>query len=700
MANLLLEIGTEEIPASYIEPALSGLKDKLTAALEENRLAGGDVSVAGTPRRLTIFIEEVPAAQKGTTIEALGPPERIAFDDEGHPTKAALGFARNQGIDVSQIQIRETKKGKYCFAVKEEAGQATMAVLPGILSSIIAGLSFPKSMHWRAKDFYFARPIQSLLALLDADVVEFEVNGVRTGRETAGHPFLAPGMLTLERADLEAYKNLLQEHFVVADIEERRSTIRDQIEALLAPHGAQLEELALLDEVTNLVELPNSVEGRFNESYLALPADVLEAAMMEHQRYFPVRDADGKLLARFVTVINRTEEYADGIREGNERVLSARLSDAQFFWQEDRKTSLAELAPGLKDVLYQEKLGSYLDRTNRLVAIASHVAEQLGLSPESREMTVRAAQFCKADLLTHMVGEFPKLQGIMGREYALADGEPKEVAHAIAEHYAPRSAEGALPETETGIALGLTEKLDSLAACFAAGLEPTGSQDPYALRRSAQGLIRIILERKLTLSLRSAVETAEQALPAQLRQPDLVSRVMDFLANRLYHTFLDRGYQYDIINAALASGFDDVLDLRQRVDSLTDLASLPEWSDLVTVVERTFNITKGTDISGDVDEALLEAEEEKKLWEVYCESADKVTAAIDRKQYHEASLNYARVFAAPVHDFFDKVFVNVEQQTIRENRLRLVKKINELYSSRIADLSKIVVAEQTEQSPA
>ena len=696
MPELLLEIGTEEIPAGYLAPAASALEPAVREVLKDARLEAGEANMLYTPRRITLFLVGLPEAQEDHSERVQGPSEKIAFDEDGNPTKAGQGFARGQGVDVADLEVRDTPNGPYVFAERKTQGRSTLDVLAEVLPQVVAKLPFPKSMHWEKTGFTFARPIRSILALLGDEVVSFEVAGVAAGRTIYGHPFLSPEAIEIERADLKTYRDALRDACVVVDVEERREMIRREIEILLADHGGSLTELELLDEVTNLVEYPHAVEGRFPEHYLEVPDEVVEAAMMEHQRYFPVRDVKHKLTNRFITVSNRSEKHADLIREGNERVLNARLADAEFFWREDRKQPLAAYCDQLAGVTFQEKLGSYADRTGRISELGGFIAGQLGCKRDVLKKVKRAAVLCKADLVTEMVGEFPSLQGIVGREYAKADGEDAEVADAIAEHYRPRSARDGEPKTELGRILALADKFDSLVGCFAAGLQPTGNQDPYALRRQTAGIVRIILGGELVLSLSAVLNRAKELLPKGLEATDdVVVGVLSFMQDRLYYFFVDVvGYSHDVIRATLKPGFDDLLDLSRRLASLDQLAGTHDWHKLVTAVERTHNITRDFTPTGDVDEKLLAEPQERDLYKLYADSRDRITQLIDEHQYSEVCDLYEATFAVPLHVFFEKVFVNVDDEAVRNNRLTLLKNINRLFADRVADLSQILIEDR------
>ena len=703
MTDLLFEIGAEEIPASYIDPALNQMKTLFAEQAKKHHLEMRSIYSTGTPRRLTLFVQGLPQKQESVTEEIQGPSAAVAFDKAGNPTKAGLGFAKSQGVDIKDLQIKKTLKGEYCFAMKKIEGHETLHVLPDLLPAIIRNISFPKSMKWKGSDLFFARPIRSLLALFGDQVVPIEINGIKADRFIFGHPFLSGKKIEISEADWELYKKLLKQEGVVVDMTERRETLRTKITQLMTPYGATIDDEELLDEVTNLVEYPNAIECCFDEEFLDIPADVIETSMKEHQRYFPIKKKKEKLLNKFIAVLNRNESNADTAIQGNERVLKARLSDARFFWKEDRKTPLIKRVEDLKNLAFLEKLGNYHDRTNRILKLSKYLSTQLTLPHEEIELVKRAAELCKADLLTQMVGEFPSLQGIMGRGYAEWDGEEKSVAIAIAEHYMPRFATDNIPTSRIGAIVGLADKFDTISSCFALDLIPTGSQDPYSLRRHTYGIIRIIEEHGFTLDIGEILYTALDLLPLFEQKADsryhpvildkLVPKIKEFFKDRLFQINIERGYRYDLVNAALKAGigFDDIHNFSQRLKVLSLMSQEKWWPDLVTVVERTFNIGKKANSSGSVNERILAEPEERKLWDVYKENDEAVRKLIGEKKYEEASRTYCNSFAKPVHAFFDRVFVNVEDENVRSNRLSLMKTINELYSQKIADLSEIVM---------
>ncbi len=691
MSNLLLEIGTEEIPAGYIEPALKQMEELFAAQVKKNRIGFDSIHTTGTPRRLVLFASGLPRRQEDIVQEVKGPSAKVAFDENGKPTKAAIGFAGSQGVKAEDMKVVDTSNGKYCFAVKEIEGRRIFDLLPEILTSIITSIAFPKSMRWKADKLYFARPIRTIMALFDKDVINLELNGIKADRKTNGHQFLSNNVIDIKGADYDSYREILKSENVIVEIDERQNIIKKEINSVLSVYDTTLDDENLLEEVANLVEFPGAVKCSFDKGYLAIPSEVIETVMKDHQRYFPVKDKDGKLLPEFIVITDRDSGDGEIIRKGNERVLRARLADANFFWDEDKKISLHERVKDLESLVFHEDIGSYLNREERIGEMAHFIAEMLNFSPDKLELVKLASSLCKTDLLTEMVGEFPKLQGIMGREYALAQGEDEEVARSIAEHYLPRYADDVLPETEIGTVLSLADKFDIIASCFSAGLIPTGSQDPYALRRQAQGIIRILETKELDVSLKKMFEKSLSSLTDISPESGKVyGQIMDFFKDRVYNIYLERGYRYDIVESVMKSGFDNISDFVCRLEVVTRIAETPIWQNLVEVVERTFNIGKNCTIQGEVNEELLKEEEERALWAVYKKENEGLLQYVLQGKYEELSIAYNDAFAKPVHNFFDKVFVNVEDEKIKNNRLLLVKKVNEIYVENIANLAFIV----------
>lgn len=697
MSNLLFEIGCEELPAGYIRSALTQMQLALGRKLKDSRLNFNKIDATGTPRRLTVFVDQLEDKQENIVKEIMGPSCKVAFDNKGNPSNAGKGFAKSQGIDIKELKTKETEKGEYCYAIKKLEGECTIKLLPEILIWLIKSIEFPKRMTWKSKDFSFARPIRTLAAIFGSETVNFEINGIKSGRTVMGNPYITSpetygkgNLITLENADYTDYKKKLATEKVIVDIDERKRTLHEKAQKILSKYNSSFEDEDLLEELTNLVEYPTAIECKFDEAFLELPEEVTISAMKGHQRYCPIIGDNGKLRSSFVSVLNMDEKNAVKAKDGNERVLRARLADAKFFLEEDKKISLYDRVEDLKGVTYQKQLGNLMDRTNRLVKLAGFIANVSGYSNDVIESAKRAAYLCKADLTTAMVGEFPELQGVMGRTYAICSGESKAVSNAIEDHYLPRFANDKLPETEIGTVVSLADKIDTVCGCFSIDLIPTGSQDPYALRRNVQGFIRIVEHGKLHLSIKTIVNHALSLLPVQKN----MDKILDFFKDRLNQMYIDRGYRYDIINATLASGIDNIIDLSKRLQTVSELAKEDLWLDLVTVVERTFNISRNETLNGDVNPDLLIEPEEKKLWNTFNDNREKINSFIKEGNYKEASTLYRQVFSEPVHAFFDKVFVNVEDKKIKNNRLTMLKKVNEIYSNNIADLSKIVVEQR------
>lgn len=698
MPDLLFEIGTEELPASYVPPAIEHLRASAAAALKELGLSFGEVAATGTPRRLALFVPDLPVAQAARTDEVPGPPEKAAYKD-GKPTKAATGFAEKNGVRVEDLVLKDTPKGRYVFASKRVEGRHTPELLAELLPALVRGIPFPKSMRWpQAPGLTFARPVRRLACLFGREAVPIELGGVTAGRVTVGHPFLTGSReLAIERADYGAYRSLLKGHAVIVDRNERRAAIERGLEALFEAWGAPFTEHELLEEVTDLVESPEVMEGAFDEKYLKLPREVIEAAMTDHQRYFPVVGRDGKLQPRFAFVANRPKEHAALIREGNERVLRARLEDSEFYLREDLKRELSARVEGLHGVTFFEQLGpgrkTMFHKTERLVKLVTGLGTGF-LEGADFEAAKRAAELAKTDLTTELVKEFPQLQGAVGAKYAALQKEGEAVAAAIGEQYKPRFAGDELPRTQPGIVLSLAEKLDNLCAFFSLGLAPTGSADPYQLRRQGTGVVRIVLERGIRRSLAGMTDLAAAPHAAADEVVGLSGAVRDFLLERARNAFIEQGYRYDLVDAALAAGHDDLIDLKARLDAITALAKEPGFADLVELVERTFNISKAlkAEERRPVDPSLFREEKERAVHAALeaVRGPFESAAHLANARFVEAGHLYADGLAKPVHTFFEKVFVNDKDATVRVNRLSMLRDIHDLFARRIADLSKVV----------
>ncbi|CVK17426.1 glycine--tRNA ligase subunit beta [Sporomusa sphaeroides] len=683
--DLLLEIGTEEIPAKFMPGALAQLENITKTKLAELRIAHGEVRTVGTPRRLAVIIRAVAGSQADKHSENKGPSVKIAFAEDGTPTKAALGFARGQGVDPSALVVKDG----YIYAVVQEVGRQTTELLPELLTDIINHLSFPKSMRWGHLDMRFARPIRWVVALFGSEVVPFTLPGVTSGNMTRGHRFL--GKAEIEVNSVEDYFSRLDENYVMVDPDVRRRVIREQIETLaLSRGGTATIDAELLEEVVHLVEYPTALCGSFEEKYLSLPPEAIITPMREHQRYFPVTGKDGKLLPMFITVRNGGAEHIDIVCHGNERVLKARLADARFFFEEDQKVALTDRVEKLKSIVFQEGLGTLYDKVLRLERLAAAIGQMQGISQEELTIVNRGAHLAKADLVTGMVCEFTELQGIMGREYALLHGENPAVAQAIFEHYLPRFAGDMLPQTTAGRLISIADKMDNIVATFSRGLIPTGSQDPYALRRQALGIVHILIEAKYPVSLTAIAAQAMDLLGISdsERKTKLLADIQDFFRLRIKNVLTDEALKYDMIDAVLAVGVDDIYDTWLRAKAMAVEGGTIAMQKAVQALIRVGNLAKNAS-SETIDPGLFTAEAEHALYKAYIDAR----AAVAK---HEAEKNYQGVLtvlaamAAPIDAFFGAVMVMVEDTAVKNNRLALLKAISGL-SAHTADLTKIVV---------
>ncbi len=688
--SLLLEIGTEELPASFVVPALQELERSLEERLAGARLTHGLIRPLGTPRRLAVLVEGVAERSSDLRRQVLGPPLKAAFAADGTPTRAAEKFAEGHGRAVPELLRVQTPKGEYLAVEVEEQGRPAEELLPQLLSELVHGLTFRKSMRWGEVEQSFARPVQWLVALYGTALVPFVFADVRSGRETYGHRFLAPAPIRLGHAS--EHSAALERAHVVADVAERRSRLQRSVrEAATRAGGVLREDEALLDEVTQLVELPCPVVGSFEERHLQLPAEVLVQEMRAHQRYFSVVDAQGKLLPRFVAVSNTPVRDEALSRRGYERVLGARLSDGRFFFDQDRQTPLAARVPELSRVVWQAQLGSYGDKVQRLRALATWLGQEAGLDA-LRATVDRAAFLAKADLVTGMVTEFPELQGVMGREYALASGESPQVALAIFEHYLPRGPSDPLPREDAGALVGLADRLDSLAGLFALRKQPTASTDPFGLRRACLGVIRLILGRGFRLHLGRAFDEALRLLAPKLPQADpAVARaeLLDFFRGRLRALWTER-VRPDVVEAVLSAGFDDLRGAEARVEALAALVETAGFLPLAESVKRAVNIVEkqGRDVQGDVpQEALFEQPAERMLHRLALVAQADVSAALAREDVRGA-LGAAASLQGPVAAFFETVRVMAEDRAVRENRVRLLRQVAQVFSP-LADFARI-----------
>ena len=705
--DLLFEIGTEEIPAGYVPPVLEQLSKLATESLTNHRIPFGDVDTLGTPRRITLSIKDIKMLQESQETEVVGPPKRIAYDENGEPTKAAIGFAKTQGVDLSALRIVETERGEYVAASKLETGVPTREILTTLLTEWIEALRFPKTMRWETESeepsafARFARPIRWLVALLGDAVVNCTYGAAHAGRLTYGHRALHPEPITLTSADLSTYIEKLRAVGVVVCPKERRNTIEKQVRDVLEVERClpRLDE-ELLDTVNYLVENPQPIVGNFSESHLEIPSEVLITAMKTHQRYFPMWKSESELTAKFITISNGTDGNFDGVRHGNERVLHARLNDAEFFYSEDQKTSLADKVERLGAVVFHAKLGSLLDKAERLKALVQFIGTELQVPETTASQAERAAWLCKADLTTHMVIEFPSLQGITGKYYAQNSGEAEPVAAAIAEHYQPLGADTPLPETDVGVLVAIADKLDTIVGYFGIEERPTGSQDPYSLRRHVLGTIRILQHQQLSISMDAVVEKAISLYAVELAA-DTKASVLSFIKERLrsvlilpelaiqYLNLQTQHYTPDLIDAVLEVGDVDVIDILKRVRALAEFRLTPNFEEIYNALNRVLRILP-PDAPETVDAAFLRDDAEKQLYTCITEAELGFQQSIRERDYAKLLTQLAALQPA-IDAFFDDVLVMAEEPALRANRLALLNQIGRnIYA--VADLTKLVIA--------
>jgi len=685
--ELLLEIGTEEMPALLLPGAIDDLRKLAESELSAARLSYNNLRIGSTPRRLTLMVEGLAEKQAESVREVRGPRADKAFDADGQPTKALQGFARSQGVSLDELVTREVGGHTYIFSSIREEGLPAIQVLPDVLRRIITGMPFPRSMRWGYSEIRFIRPIRWIVAIFDGQVIPLEIENVVSADLTYGHRFLHPEAIKVE--GIADYIEKLRQAYVIVDVQERREWIWEQVRRVAENQGGTvLEDDELLEEVTFLVEYPTAFAGTFSSDYLSIPPEVLVTTMKEHQRYFPVVDDQGNLMPVFIGVRNGTADNIQVVAEGNQRVLKARLEDAYFFYREDTKEPLESKVKLLDNVIYQARLGTIGEKTRRLQNLSVFIAKELGF--EQTEQTDRAALLCKADLETNMVYEFPELQGIMGRNYALMDGEDPVVAQAIFEHYLPRFAGDELPVTPPGIALSLAEKFDNLVGNFAIGVRPTGSQDPYALRRQALGIVAIVLSSKLELDLDKVIRRSYREFTARLDldEEETVSSVMDFIRLRLRGVLQDEGIPYDILDAVVNLDTSQLLLISERARALTGIKEQAYFEDLMVAFNRPFNLSRkeGGRI---VRPELFEDPAEQELYEATAKLNQELPGYLDRREYSAYCEKLASM--RPYLDkFFERVMVMVEDDQIRENRLALLKQVVQIFLN-FADFSKLVV---------
>ena len=664
--DLLFEIGAEEIPAGFMPNILGQLKQLAETKLNDAHLPFESIATYGTPRRLALIVKGLADASAEISERHKGPSASIAYDADGNATKAAIGFARGKGLDVADLVVEDG----YIYAETKTAGVPAKDIVTEMLPQLITGLNFPKSMHWGNLDAKFVRPVRWLVALLDEEVIPVEFATVKSGNVTRGHRFLGADEITIKNA--ASYVDTLKENFVMVDQDARRELISKQLHDMAASKNASIVwDDDLLEEINYLVEWPTALCGGFEESYLALPDAAIITPMKDHQRYFPLVDQDGKLLPMFLTVRNGSDHSIEVVQAGNERVLRARLDDAKFFFNEDRKKPLIDRQDGLTKIVFQEGLGNLADKTERLLKLGRVFGEECGLHEDAAVVLERATELAKTDLTTGMVTEFTELQGVMGKEYALLDGESPEVAEAIFEQYLPRFAGDVLPQTEAGKVLSIIDKVDNIVATFSRGLIPTGSQDPYALRRQTIGILNILLGSEWNISLRPIFKASMELLnvPAE-KQDELLNQVEEFFTLRLKNIFLDREVPHHVIDLLLSNNELSVADAEGLVNAL--LANrIDENVELVQAYTRMYNLVKDVEYTG-VNSDLLKEDAEKALFEAASKASEASLAAWEANDY-TAVVAVPATLVPAINKFFEDVMVMDKDEAIKSNRLQLVR---------------------------
>jgi len=685
--DLLLEIGTEEIPARFIPRALDVLKELAQERFQQSRLQHREIKTMGTPRRLALLIFGLSPFQSDKTENIMGPPKHTAFSEDGRPTKVALGFSKAKGVGVEELEFIETPKGVYLGIKKIIKGLPAAVVLSELLPQLILDLPFPKFMRWGSSSFRFARPIHWIVALLGDRVIPFSLEGISSDRRTFGHRFMAPEAISLEGAG--DYVSQLRQAQVIVDPKEREDLLQKSVETLAGQaQGRVLADPELLQEVNFLVEFPEAVYGRFDPDFLNLPPEVLITSMKEQQRYFPLIDRQGDLLPCFIAVNNTRVKDTRRVVQGHEKVLRARLSDAQFFFKEDLKKPLSEKVAALKTVVFHSRLGTSFEKVERITELAAYLSKNL--APEKEEMVRRCALLCKADLTSLMVGEFPTLQGIMGREYALRSGEKEETAQGILEHYLPAAVGSRLPKTTTGALVGLADRLDTLVGFFGLGQIPTGSADPYALRRQAQAVILILWDKGYSLSLSKVLEQALIPYSGRFKEnaATIKQNLWDFFALRLQYLLESEGIGRETLEAVLATEWDDFCEMRLRTQALQEFQNHPDFPSLAIGCKRALNILKGMSPSdaGKVTPELLIEPQEKELFQKVQEKQADLERLFRQKGYTEYLLHLAQL-RPTIDAFFDQVLVMAPEEKIKNNRLALLFQLTSLFG-RFALFSK------------
>ncbi|MCY7748903.1 glycine--tRNA ligase subunit beta [Bacillus inaquosorum] len=674
--DLLLEIGLEEMPARFLNESMVQLGEKLTGWLTEKNINHGEVKLFNTPRRLAVFVKDVAEKQADIKEEAKGPAKKIALDADGNWTKAAIGFSKGQGANVEDLYIKEVKGTEYVFVQKFQAGQETKSLLPE-LSGLVTSLHFPKNMRWGNEDLRYIRPIKWIVALFGQDVIPFSITNVESGRTTQGHRFLGHEV-SIESPS--AYEEQLKEQHVIADPNVRKQMIQSQLEAMAAENNWSIPvDEDLLDEVNHLVEYPTALYGSFESEFLSIPEEVLVTTMKEHQRYFPVKDKNGDLLPHFITVRNGNSHAIENVARGNEKVLRARLSDASFFYKEDQKLNIDANVKKLENIVFHEELGSLADKVRRVTSIAEKLAVRLQADEDTLKHVKRAAEISKFDLVTHMIYEFPELQGIMGEKYARMLGEDEAVATAVNEHYMPRSAGGETPSTFIGAVVAMADKLDTIASFFSIGVIPTGSQDPYGLRRQASGIVAILLDRNWGISFEELLTFV---------QTDKENELLDFFTQRLKYVLNAEQIRHDVIDAVLESSELEPYSALHKAQVLEQKLGAPGFKETAEALGRVISISK-KGVRGDIQPDLFENEYEAKLFDAYQTAKQNLQESFSKKDY-EAALSSLSALKEPIDAYFDHTMVIADNETLKANRLaQMVNLADEIKS--FANMNALIV---------
>ncbi|RKY03632.1 MAG: glycine--tRNA ligase subunit beta [Spirochaetes bacterium] len=685
--EFFLEIGTEEIPARFLPDAMKNLEELLKKEFEKNRLSYGIIRTFSTPRRICALVEELSSYQDDLIVEKMGPAKKVAFDINGNPLKPALGFAKSQGLKVDDLIVKETPRGEYVFAIKKIKGKEALEVLKTILPDIILKIPFPKTMRWNSLSIRFVRPIHWIVAILSGKVIPFSLENIKSGNKTFGHRFMKPN--SFEINSFSDYIMKTEETFVIVDPDKRKKMIENDIKKEAKKvNGMPLMVEGLLEEVIFLTEYPNLILGSFDKEFLMLPSEVLTNAMVEHQRYFPIIDNEGSIMPYFIAVNNILPKEKDLIKNGHERVLRARLSDARFYFDEDLMVKMDKWVEELKKVVFQTKLGTSYEKMTRFKALALFISELLDINKQ--EKIDRAATLCKADLVSGMVGEFPKLQGVMGRIYAIKAGEDIEVADAIYEHYLPRFSGDKLPTGPIGDIISIADRMDTIIGCFGIGIIPTGTQDPYGLRRHTLAIINIIIRKGYRISLSKIIDKSLELIAEKIERPkdDIKREVLVFFRSRFFSLLVSQGFSPDLVEGVLSANFDDLYDALLRVEALNRMRKREEFLPLAIAFKRVMNILKERALV-EVNPELFEESQEKKLFSSIQHIKEKFNNLINESKYDDALFLLASL-KEDIDQFFDHVLVMADDKRIRENRLALLDGVASLFT-RIADFSKISV---------